>query len=267
MSDRFVGRSTKRPAKEPAWRFVLDRPRILRAVRTNGAFSGFSGCFHCAFPTAIRCSKTATRERAATSTSKASSCVQLRSGERPETRVGPSTRALLASLVTWRRPSRVVRARAAARRFVTPLCPTLAQKVSSATRSSALVRPLRATRTSASARRLERRARSAFPDGGRSNAGAGSPNDPACNPDHFCSQSSSDLAVCRATCDPLLQDCGVGQGCYGLGSWFACCTNLKMRRPERRATVTASSQSEGLDVSTSELYGPADAASVAGERT
>ncbi len=51
----------------------------------------------------------------------------------------------------------------------------------------------------------------------------GSWSDPYCaSPDHVCSVSSS-LAICLPSCDPLLQDCAAGEGCYELYlDGFAC---------------------------------------------
>lgn len=50
----------------------------------------------------------------------------------------------------------------------------------------------------------------------------GSWADPFCSaPDHSCSASSS-LAVCLPNCDPLLQDCAAGEGCYGIASGYVC---------------------------------------------
>lgn len=41
--------------------------------------------------------------------------------------------------------------------------------------------------------------------------------------DHVCTISSGgELALCLPTCDPLLQDCDVGEGCYPTGDAYTC---------------------------------------------
>lgn len=52
----------------------------------------------------------------------------------------------------------------------------------------------------------------------------GSPNDPACEDDcAACLQLQPEtVAMCLPSCDPYVQDCPNGQGCYGLGGTFTC---------------------------------------------
>jgi hypothetical protein len=53
---------------------------------------------------------------------------------------------------------------------------------------------------------------------------AGSEANPTCHdPCHKCRvTASSALILCLPMCDPLAQDCGEGQACYGLGAEFIC---------------------------------------------
>jgi hypothetical protein len=55
----------------------------------------------------------------------------------------------------------------------------------------------------------------------------GSERDPLCeDPDEICTVSGDGvLAVCLPTCDPLLQDCPEGQGCYPIGPGWSCAPN------------------------------------------
>lgn len=51
----------------------------------------------------------------------------------------------------------------------------------------------------------------------------GSETDPVCAPNHRCSiASEAILTLCLPTCDPLLQGCGEGQGCYAIDHAFWC---------------------------------------------
>ncbi|MEX1366527.1 MAG: hypothetical protein AB1Z98_25610 [Nannocystaceae bacterium] len=57
----------------------------------------------------------------------------------------------------------------------------------------------------------------------------GSPGEPVCEPDQTCSISNDGaLVLCLDTCDPLMQDCPTGEGCYGttLGE-FVCSETLQ----------------------------------------
>lgn len=53
---------------------------------------------------------------------------------------------------------------------------------------------------------------------------SGSENDPQCAPSHYCVITAEGvLTICLPTCNPLIQDCGEGQACYGLAnSIFSC---------------------------------------------
>jgi hypothetical protein len=51
----------------------------------------------------------------------------------------------------------------------------------------------------------------------------GSADDPICPPDTSCLiANDGSITLCIATCDPVLQDCGVGLGCYWTDSEFFC---------------------------------------------
>lgn len=51
----------------------------------------------------------------------------------------------------------------------------------------------------------------------------GNESEPECPPMSSCTVSGSGVInFCIPTCDPLLQDCGEGLGCYWVGSLFRC---------------------------------------------
>jgi hypothetical protein len=50
----------------------------------------------------------------------------------------------------------------------------------------------------------------------------GSPFDPECPPEFGCVQSNESLNACMQQCDPLVQDCAAGQGCYFVPDQFLC---------------------------------------------
>jgi len=51
----------------------------------------------------------------------------------------------------------------------------------------------------------------------------GSPDVPTCPDKGICTISSQGfLNICLPTCDPLLQDCGVGRACYPINDGFTC---------------------------------------------
>lgn len=51
----------------------------------------------------------------------------------------------------------------------------------------------------------------------------GNPEDPWCAPGHRCLiPSEGAINLCIPTCDPLIQDCGEGLGCYWYGDDFSC---------------------------------------------
>lgn len=52
---------------------------------------------------------------------------------------------------------------------------------------------------------------------------SGSESNPQCAPDHYCTLTAEGvLTICIPNCDPLAQDCGEGQGCYGISDTFVC---------------------------------------------
>lgn len=54
----------------------------------------------------------------------------------------------------------------------------------------------------------------------------GREDDPHCERESaWCWQSREVLALCLPHCDPLAQDCPLGQGCYAVGEAFACTIN------------------------------------------
>ncbi len=51
----------------------------------------------------------------------------------------------------------------------------------------------------------------------------GTANDPICDPGSSCMVTNDgSVTLCIATCDPLIQDCGAGLGCFVTGSDFNC---------------------------------------------
>lgn len=57
----------------------------------------------------------------------------------------------------------------------------------------------------------------------------GSLDDPVCDdPQSTCTIASEPPGFCLPSCDPLLQDCQGGQGCYVVGSTFSCAPDASM---------------------------------------
>jgi hypothetical protein len=58
----------------------------------------------------------------------------------------------------------------------------------------------------------------------------GSPEDPICPVGSFCSlNGDGTIVLCLSTCDPLLQDCADGMGCYWGSDKFVCAfTNMDL---------------------------------------
>ncbi len=52
---------------------------------------------------------------------------------------------------------------------------------------------------------------------------SGSASDPTCPTSHVCTIAYAGvIAYCQPTCDPLVQDCAEGEGCFWVGDQFAC---------------------------------------------
>jgi hypothetical protein len=61
----------------------------------------------------------------------------------------------------------------------------------------------------------------------------GTPDDPVCGANHSCSiANNGSITICLKVCDPLIQDCAAGTGCYWDGNSFICGPSTDMGIPE-----------------------------------